>query len=69
MLPLDSEHPGDSFGRSFSPRTSFWDQFGSISLISNVSEDFGVGWRSNSALDPFEVESGTAPEALDAEGD
>ena len=30
---MDLEHPGDSFGRSFSPRTSFSDQFESISMI------------------------------------
>ena len=35
---MDLEHPGDSFGRRFRPRTSFSDQFGSISLISDVSE-------------------------------
>ena len=39
---MDLEHPGDSFGRSFSPRTSFSDQFGWIFMISEVSERISV---------------------------
>ena len=36
-LPLDSEHPGDSFGASFSPRSSISTLFESIFMIWEVS--------------------------------
>ena len=40
---MDSERPGDSFRRSFSPRSSFSDQFDLISMVwDDLEMDLGV---------------------------
>ena len=50
-LPLDSEHPGDSFGPSFSPRSSFSDQFEAIFMIlDDLGLDLGVLGSSGAVL-------------------